>query len=125
MSTVYKYAIVLALAQAVIAADETAAMEPEPMVPDSVSNCEAERAIGEFNCVMKCPDCDCKAEWGYSCDDDGPSAGEKIKDALDDIWNRYADNEAIEQWAEQTQKDVDEMEQRQQQESLEFAEEVG
>ena len=127
MSTVYKYAIFLALAQAAIAADETQVKMPaeEVLREDAQSSCETERMLGEIDCALNCPDCDCKERWDYSCDDDEPRAGEKIKDALEDIWNRYADNDAIEQWADQTQKDVDEMEQKQQQEYLELVEQVG
>lgn len=50
------------------------------------------------------------------------SAGEKIKEALNEIWEQYADEEAIGEWLETTEAAFTEMSERQQQEEAELAE---
>ena len=59
-----------------------------------------------------------------SYEEERDSPGEKIKDTLEEIWERYADEEAIEEWAEQVNADFKEMESSHQQEQAELTEEI-
>lgn len=71
--------------------------------------CEMDRLDMMDRCHQNCEatdlDCNdnCARDYDYSCWNEEESAGEKIKDAiedaLEDAWDRYADEEAIEQWA--------------------------
>jgi hypothetical protein len=60
--------------------------------------------------------------YSYVCEDD--KLGPKIRDALESVWDRYADHEAVEAWLESTQATADEMSQRHQEEGQAFAEQV-
>ena len=51
----------------------------------------------------------------YVCEDDD-KLGPKIRDALESVWDRYANHEAVEAWLESTQATADEMYQRHQEE---------
>ena len=109
----------LALAQAAIAAandhvvvlQDADAPMPDPVVPADESVCRTEYDY----------DGNCLDSYHEGSDDDIKDA---IKDAVEDALERYVDEEAVEQWADETASAFQDMQQRQQQETAEWAEGV-
>ena len=119
---VYKFATVMVLVHAAMAAngqvkkrgqeaaDATTAGDTvyNDLLNDEAMMCEMDRLDGMISCQLNCEATDqkcydnCDRDYDYSCWNE-ESAGEKIKDAIEDVleqaWDRYADEEAIEQWA--------------------------
>lgn len=59
----------------------------------------------------------------FVCESDN-TVGSKIRDALDSVWDRYADQEAVDAWLETTQATAEEMSQRHQAEQHDFGEQI-
>ena len=109
----------LALAQAAIAAasdhvvvlQDAEATMADPVAPADESVCRTEYDY----------DGNCMDSYHEGSDDDIKDA---IKDAVEDALERYIDEEAVEQWADETASAFQDMQQRQQQETAEWAEGV-
>ena len=117
--------VTLALAQAAIAA-----ASDHQQVSSNVVLQEADAMPDSAPAEDSCFDCDATKDAddyddGRSDDDD---LKDVIKDTLEDAFEavveRYVDEEAVEQWADETASSFQEMQQRQQQETAEWAENV-
>lgn len=61
----------------------------------------------------------------YDYYSDEERVGEKIKDAFGDLWERYADEDAVDSWFEETSDAAEEMQTRHDDENVAFMEQVG
>lgn len=109
----------LALAQAAIAASNHQASNV--LQGDDAVASQVEEALPDVPPPDECLDCARRDDDGESSDDDIKDA---IQDAFEDVFERYVDEEAVEQWADETASAFREMQQRQQQETAEWAEGV-